>query len=88
MKITKTVEIPAHTKEVADHTVCDFCKKRVPREGNYEVAEIEITSNFGSCTPDGGWGTCTEFDCCKACWADKVLPALHALGAKPKTYDY
>lgn len=89
----KTVEVPAQpatTKEVVDYVACDFCGGVVPerRDGNQQEYErVELEFSEGSVYPSGGSERTTKFDCCAECWKVKILPALSALGAKPRTED-
>lgn len=89
MKIYHTVTVPARTEERLQCVECDFCKKKIQQPGAFEVSETTIShkdgTNYGT---DGAWGTLTEFDACPQCWAEKITPALIALGATPNTKEW
>ena len=87
MRHMKTVQVPATTREVFDKTTCDFCGAEVPPRRR-EFREVTLQCDEGSAYPEGGQGEKTIFDCCPACWDGKVLPALRALGATPRTEEW
>ena len=82
MKHTKTVNIPATTKQVFDYAACDFCGEKLKSNG-FEYDEITILRHSGVRYPGCHTSEKTEFDCCPDCWEGKILPALKSLGAKP-----
>jgi len=89
MKIEEKIQVPA-SERVAFHYVCDKCNK--PCRGdeptvNYEVAGVEIHVDSGESYPDGACVDRIEFDCCSACFTEHVIPALEALGFKPREED-
>jgi hypothetical protein len=50
------------------------------------LRSVKVTSKDGSCYgSDGGSVDHTIIDCCVKCFQDEVLPALVALGFKPRT---
>lgn len=87
MKRTKTVQVPATTREVVDSITCDFCGATLEDFATV-FSEVQLEHNEGSRFPDGGSGTKTIFDCCDKCWSDKVMPALIKLGATPRTEEW
>ena len=87
MKHTKKVEVPAAVKEVVDRVTCDFCGENLPKR-DYRFSEVTLQIDVGSSYPEAGGGEKTIFDCCAACWEDKVTPALLALGAKPRVEEW
>lgn len=98
MKVYETVEVPATTREVCTHRSCDLCgitsRGEDWRGGTYEVNEttvkVEIVGEFGEAYPEGGSKTVYDIDLCPACFRDKLIPALEALGVKvePREVDW
>lgn len=87
MQHKKTIAIPATTKEVIDRTTCDFCGCDI-KAPPFHVADVTITREVGTNYPEGGGIERTAYDCCLACWANKIDPALRALGATPRTEEW
>jgi hypothetical protein len=83
MKHMKTVDVPATTRQVLDHTTCDFCGQKLPSGEHFEYDEVTILRNKGERYPEYWTSEKTAFDCCAGCWESKVLPALRSLGAEP-----
>lgn len=83
MKFTKTVQVPATTREVVDKIVCDMCGE-VIEECFGEIDKVYVKHTTGYSYPDGGNLTKTMFDICPTCFTSKVRPWLEAQGAKPR----
>lgn len=81
---TTTEEVPAKTIQVVTSTTCDFCgqKIRLRTAGGY--SSVTIARYSGQPPEDGGGMQTTLFDCCSACWEQKILVAFYALGAEPR----
>ena len=83
MKHLKAVEIPAKIENRVDKITCDFCESIIKKE-NYKINEVTLEYKEGVSYPDFHSSTTTIFDCCYACWEEKVVPVLQRLGAKPR----
>ena len=87
MKHTKTVEVPATTKQVLDKTACDLCGAEI-KAGNYSAEEVEVRHRTGSSCPEGGSGEEVSVDMCGDCFDTKLVPWLRTQGADPKPEDW
>lgn len=87
MKYMKTVQIPATTREEVERLTCDFCGKTIHPQG-HEYTEISLQREDITRYSECGSGNKTIFDCCGGCWDSKVIPALRALGASPRTEEW
>lgn len=89
MKVYKTVDVPATTREVLVKRRCDLCGKESKSSdwdaGSYEVNETEIKITMkqkeGSNYPEGGSGTEYEIDLCPDCFTERLVPWLKSEGA-------
>lgn len=87
MQHVKNVPVPATTRQVVELTTCDICKAAITH-GTYEVSEIEVRHKSGESYPESGSGTEIEYDICKVCFTNKVVPFLASLGATPRQTDW
>lgn len=62
-------------------TTCDVCGEEI-RQGPWDGSEITIRAEIGEQYPEADCREAQGFDCCVACWAEKIRPALEAAGAK------
>jgi hypothetical protein len=80
MIITKTVAVPATTKEVEIKTVCDLCNKEI-HNSLHNVDEVTIErkhgNNYGA---DGGNITTDSVDLCGECFDKNLVPWLKSQG--------
>lgn len=89
MKVYKTVDVPATTREVLVKRMCDLCGMESKScdwdAGLYEVNETEIKITMkqkeGSSYPEGGSGTKYEIDLCPECFTQRMIPWLKSEGA-------
>lgn len=88
MKIMKTVQVPASTRDVVDKVVCDLCKRNIPNEGSYEVNEVTVSHKTGSSYPEGGSGEKVRVDLCPSCFDEKLIPWLTSQGVEPTTEEW
>jgi hypothetical protein len=92
--VKRTEEVPAvaaTTREV-EECFCDLCSARVYSERwdrpGYKIDNVAIHMETGSSY--GSDGSCIDaivVDCCEGCFKSKVLPALEAIGFKPREED-
>lgn len=89
-------EVPARAGE-ATTIVCDLCGAKSPEDTNewpvpggdpcehdeIEIKTVRIYRAYGDLAGKG-----VRYDCCRACFKDKVEPALQALGLKPRAIDW
>lgn len=62
---------------------CDLCGKNVDGgRGFYDQSDVEIQAAIGKVYPEGDSRERTWIDCCPACFEEKVMPAIEALGVK------
>lgn len=85
----KREQVHTHTETTV---VCDLCgaEARDGEWGNRATAtRTEVTLSVEEKTqyPDYGFMKGTAYDCCPACFKDKVQPALEALGLKPRATE-
>lgn len=90
MKVTKTIDVPATTKVVDDHYVCDLCGTKTQvnglwpgQFGNSAETTVEMKQGDGWGT-DGGDIAVTSFDVCIDCFQSKVVPWFRSQGAEPR----
>jgi len=88
MKHVKTKEVPATTRKVTSYT-CDLCggpsgEDESDAAGAYRLAECTIMMKRGSSYPEGGNVNYVELDACTACFLGRIIPALEAIGMKPR----
>lgn len=88
MKHTKTVEVPATTREIISHVTCDLCGAKIETRDPYEVDEVEIRHKTGSNYPEGGSGDEIHVDMCGKCFDEKLVPWLRSQGVQPRTEDW
>lgn len=67
---------------------CDLCQAGA-KDGwwdsdGYSHDEVQIESSHNTNSPSGGSYEKVIYDCCPACFKAKVVPALEALGLKPR----
>lgn len=91
MKVDRTETVPATTRHVVDHYICDLCGAKTEingrwpgRFGNASETTIEMKQgdNWGT---DGGSVTVTAFDVCMRCFTCKLVPWFAEAGARPRT---
>jgi len=86
MKTTKKRHVPAHYVD-DEKIVCDLCGKPAGySQYSHGGPEVEIKKTTRD--PYEPTGTYIAVDCCHECFDAKVLPALVALGFKPREEDY
>lgn len=62
---------------------CDICGKDVDGgQGYYDRSEVEIQAAIGSVYPETDMRERAWIDCCTACFEERVMPAIEALGVK------
>lgn len=62
---------------------CDLCGKDVGGgRGFYDQSEVEIQGAIGDVFPEGDHRERVWIDCCPACFQEKVMPAIEALGVR------
>lgn len=87
----RTVTKRKVTREEANYSdTCDKCGKPsgdCEATDRYDVQEVEIVMKLGSSYPGDYSATHTVVDCCTECFTKHVLPALVALGFKPREED-
>jgi hypothetical protein len=71
-------------RETESRGTCDLCGGRL---NGHNDDEIELLATLGRVWPEGDCRRVEEFDCCSKCWADKVRPAIEALGGKVHRYQ-
>jgi len=96
MKVFKTVEVPATTRQQLISRKCDLCgtesKYADWGAGRYEVEETEIkvivSCRTGTEYPECGSGTEYEIDLCPKCFKDRLVPWLQSQGAYIKETEW
>lgn len=88
MKHTKTVEVPATTREIVSYVTCDLCGEKIEGRDTYDVNEVEIRYKTGRNYPEGGSGDETSVDMCGKCFEEKLVPWLRSQGVEPRTEDW
>lgn len=93
-RVEKTLEVPATTRTIVEHTACDLCGFTTKNTNNwggkssYDVDETTIEmqqgNNYGA---DGGNIKTTEVDICPTCFEKKLIPWLRTQGAKPRVHE-
>ncbi len=86
MKHMKTETVPASTRQVVAKVTCDICSKEVS-ERMYDVDEVTVSRVKGERYPDNGHTVELAFDLCGECFDTKLVPALKALGAEPRSEE-
>jgi len=61
---------------------CDFCGKNVNGVNFYDRSDVQIQAAIGDAYPETDTRERAWIDCCPACFEDKVMPAIEALGVK------
>jgi hypothetical protein len=69
---------------VKEYYTCDFCGASCETRG-YDTSEVTIDARLGACYESDNRDV-TSIDCCVKCWQQKALPALLAIGAKPRNW--
>ena len=85
--ITKTIDVPATTREVVRATNCDICGGEIKEPERFDVDEITVERRTGTCYPSDNWSEYEEFDVCGDCWEEKVKP-LFNWGPRIKKVDF
>lgn len=73
---TRMVEGKYETKRT-----CDVCGVVISRS-LFDATEVQVTARTGEQYPECGRGEEYCADICIACFTDKVIPALEAIGLK------
>lgn len=74
--------------EVTTRTTCDACGRELASEGGiFTRNEVTIEAQIGDVFPEGDSRVIYETDICGACFTDKVLPALAAIGIAARMRD-
>lgn len=87
MKYYKKIEIPARSKQTLDKTTCDICRRKIENE-YCSVEEVKVELKTGNVYPDGGSGENIEFDICKNCFEEKLIPWFKEQGAEPQVTEW
>lgn len=88
MEHKKTEIIPVREREVVDYVTCDICGIRIQSTGMYEVDEVTISRNVGTCYPEGSGGERTEYDVCGECFQSKLMPFIEGFTGNRRVEDY
>lgn len=89
MKTTKKRHVPGYTENVSVIT-CDKCGEPAGADVKAGERETESTvisteARYDEKYEHSGEAETVEVDCCAKCFRAHVLPALEALGFKPRT---
>ncbi len=64
-------------------TECDICHQDVSHDrDSWDGSEIKIEAKIGNIWPEADVRTGYRLDVCNTCFLQKVVPAMHGLGAK------
>lgn len=93
MSVEETTEVVPATTRKSTRLICDLCGAKSTdhdswdKRGDWvfeENTEVTISIDEKSRNPEGGRSDAIHYDCCPACFKAKVVPALEALGLKPR----
>lgn len=88
MKVTKTIPVPATTRDVLDFMKCELCERTSHNEqwspGSYEVTEPDVSLRIGTNYPEGGSTETTILDICPTCFEEKLVPWFESQGGTPR----
>lgn len=95
---TRTVLIPATTREEVETVTCDLCRKTVhPADterggtvdwvGGYNIETTTVSMSTGYSYHETTSVDYTIFHICPQCFRDKLMPWLATQGAKPTEGD-
>lgn len=90
--------VPSTTRTVCVSQECDLCGRKAQRPDVawedsgwcIDETEIEVTvrQKEGSSYPEGGSGTKYIIDLCPACFKNKLIPCLQAMGARIEQMEW
>ncbi len=82
MKYRKKVPEQVREHWVETRTECDICHQDVKHDrDSWDGSDIEIEAKIGSIYPEADVRDGYRVDVCNTCFLNKVIPAIHALGA-------
>lgn len=85
--VKKHVEVKDGFEET--RTTCDFCQRDVTEvpKSSWDYSRIKIDAKIGSSYPECDSRQGYRLDCCIECFAEKLKPAVEALGVAWHEYS-
>ena len=84
----QTVERTVVQRSTSTLVICDGCGAESDdgrwNPQNFAHDSVKLMSRHKTYYPEGGSTEGVALDCCPKCFAEKVVPALAALGFKPR----
>lgn len=87
MEIEKQRVVPEHVETYVDQTLCDFCRRVIERLAGCDFEESTIELRWGKTYPDGGSSEGFDYDVCKQCFVEVLMPFFALNEAQPRVHE-